>query len=208
MFDGWDARPARLSANSSDAAHETQAPDRFRPGRRRGAGHGRDRPHGGGAGRRGRPAQPAHGKPTARSGRTGARQRRLLGLRRLAGGVLRPALGRRPRLLPLRDERQRPHLPQQRLPDHARDRSARRPPGRQPPGRPRAPAGAPPLRLASLERAPDLDRARSPVPRAGLGGEPEHDRGGDGQVDRPQGRRGADVRLAGARAAAACRRRP
>ena len=53
-----------------------------------------------------------------------------------------------------------------------------------------------------------LDRARSPVPRAGLGGEPEHDRGGDGQVDRPEGRRGADVRLAGARAAAVAARRP
>ena len=59
-----------------------------------------------------------------------------------------------------------------------------------------------------VERARRLAGGRSPVPQPGLGREPRHARCGDGQVDRPEGRGGAHVRVAGARRAAAAAARP
>ena len=73
---------------------------------------------------------------------------------------------------------------------------------------PGARAGAAAVRLAALERARRLAGGRPPVPQPGLGREHGHARRRDGQVDRPEGGRGADVRVAGARRAAAARTRP
>ena len=131
-----------------------------------------------------------------------AHERRLLALRRLARPVLRRALGAGEEPLRVRQQRRRPHLPQLAAAHDARGRSAQRPPGPVPQRRARAGAGAAPVRLAAVERARRLARGRPAVPQPGMGREHGHPRGRDGQVDRPQGGRGADVRVAGAGRAA------
>ena len=99
-----------------------------------------------------------------------------------------------------------PHLPQLAAAHDARGRRAGGPRRTFAQRRSRTRPRAAPVRLAALERARRLPGGGPAVPQPGLGREPRHARCRDGQVDRPEGRGGADVRVAGARHPAAAAR--
>ena len=88
----------------------------------------------------------------------------------------------------------------QRRPAHdPRGGRAARSPRRRPRRRPRARAGRPDVRVAAVERARPRHAARQDVPRRRLAVQRALGRRGDGEVGRPQGRRGAGLRVARAR---------
>ena len=90
---------------------------------------------------------------------------------------------------------------QRRTADDPRGGRAARSPRRRPRGRPRPRAGRPDVRVAAVERARPRHAARQDVPRRRLAVQRALGRRGDGEVGRPQGRRGAGLRVARARRA-------
>ena len=139
----------------------------------------------------------APGAARAADERRRAHRGRLLGLRGPDRRAHGPPVGRGRSLL---SRRRRGRVGDQRRPAHdPRGGRAARSPRRRPRRRPRARAGRPPVRVAAVERARPCHAARQDVPRRRMAGQRALGRRGDGEVRRPEGRRGPGLRVARAR---------